>query len=174
MSTRHFLQSATDSRNAVKELLQLVFAAELLRPSKCLWIVSPWLRDIPVIDNTTGEFLSLCPDLPRSEVRMSRVLRALIERGTQVVIATRPDEGNSQLPDGLRGTEEDVPGSVIRHERKTLHAKGIVGDQFALSGSMNLTYNGLECLTEMLMLQTDAADVEQLRVQFANEYGGRV
>ena len=174
MSTRHFLQSATDSRNAVKELLQIIFAAELLRPSRCLWIVSPWLRDIPVIDNTTGEFLSLCPGLPRSEVRMSRVLRTLIERGTQVVIATRPEEGNSQLPDALLGAAEDTAGAIIRHERKTLHAKGIVGDRFALSGSMNLTYNGLECLTEMLMLQTDAGDVEQLRVQFADEYGGRV
>jgi phosphatidylserine/phosphatidylglycerophosphate/cardiolipin synthase-like enzyme len=173
VSARHFLQTATDSRNAVKELLQLVFAAELLCPSRCLWVVSPWLRDIPVIDNTTGEFLSLCPDLPRSEVRMSRVLRTLIARGTQVVIATRPDEGNSQLPDALLGAEEEGSGSIIRHERRALHAKGIVGDRFALSGSMNLTYNGLECLTEMLMLQTDAADVEQLRVQFANEYGGR-
>lgn len=172
MNSRHFLQTATDSRNAVKELLQLVFAAELLQPSRCLWIVSPWLRDIPVLDNTTGEFLSLCPDFPRSEVRMSRVLRVLIERGTQVVIATRPGEGNSQLPDALLGADGENAGAIVRHEKKALHAKGIVGDRFALSGSMNLTYNGLECLTEMLILQTEAADVEQLRVQFASEYGG--
>lgn len=48
---RQFRQSAADSRNSVRELLQIIFTAELLSSSRCLWIVSPWLRDIPVLDN---------------------------------------------------------------------------------------------------------------------------
>ena len=36
---RQFLQSAADSRNSVRELLQIIFTAELLSPSRCLWIV---------------------------------------------------------------------------------------------------------------------------------------
>jgi phosphatidylserine/phosphatidylglycerophosphate/cardiolipin synthase-like enzyme len=170
MSTRQFLQSATDARNAVRELLQIVFAAELLAPSRSLWLVSPWIRDIPVLDNTTGSFLSLCPDFPLTEVRLSLVLRQLLARGSRVVIATRPDPGNTQVYDSLRGIGP-VDG-LIFHERAELHAKGIVADAFCLIGSMNLTYNGLDRLTEMLIFETNRPAVEQLRLSFQREYGG--
>src|SRR5947209_13328467 len=133
MTTRQFLQSAVDARNGARELLQIVFAAELLMPSRCLWIVSPWLRDVPVLDNSTGSFLFLCPDFPRSEVRLSRVLRELIDRGTTVVIATRADSGNRQVLDGLQAVNR--ADSVIFHELSELHAKGIVGDRYSLIGS---------------------------------------
>lgn len=171
MSTRQFLQSAVNARNAVRELLQMVFAAELLSPSRSLWLVSPWIRDIPVLDNTTGSFLSLCPDFPLSEIRLSLVLRQLLARGTQVVIATRPDPENTQVYDNLRGIGAD--DSLVFQERAELHAKGIVGDAFSLIGSMNLTYNGIDRLTEMLIFDTDRPKVEQLRLVFRREYGGR-
>ncbi len=167
--TRQFLQSAADARNSVRELLQLVFVSELLAPSRCLWLVSPWLRDIPVLDNTTGAFVTLCPDFPQTDVLLSRVLRELLARGTQLVIATRPDAGNRQVVEALRREEDDT---LIFHERSELHAKGLVGDRYSLSGSMNLTYNGLDRLTEMLMFQTDRGTVEQLRLAFRREYGG--
>ena len=126
LKPRQFLQSAADSRNGARELLQIVFTAELLAPSRCLWIVSPWLRDIPVLDNTTGAFVHLSTDFPRSEVRLSAVLRELVTRGTSVVIATRPEPGNRQVIDGLHGIARQ--GAVVFHERAELHAKGIVGD----------------------------------------------
>lgn len=170
MMTRQFLQSAVDARNGARELLQIVFASELLTPSRCLWIVSPWLRDVPVLDNSTGSFLFLCPDFSRAEIRLSRVLRELIDRGATLVIATRPDAGNRQVVDGLRGLSR--PDAVVFHERPELHAKGIVGDRYSLIGSMNLTYNGLERLTEMLVFQTEKGNVEQLRLAFRREYGG--
>jgi hypothetical protein len=170
MMRRQFLQTAVDSRNSVRELLQIVFASELLAPSRCLWVVSPWLRDIPILDNTTGSFLSLCPDFPRSEVRLSLVLRELLVRGSHVVIATRPEDGNSQVIETLRSV--DMDDEVTFHERAELHAKGIVGDHFSLIGSMNLTYNGLDHLTEMLVFETLPSSVEQLRLSFRREYGG--
>ena len=170
MTSRQFLQTASDARNAARELLQLIFAAELLMPSRCLWIVSPWLRDVPVLDNATGSFQFLCPEFPRSEVRLSRVLRELVDRGSTVVVATRADTGNRQVIDGLAGVSR--PGAVIFHERSELHAKGFVGDRYSLIGSMNLTFNGLERLTEMLVFQNDRGSVEQLRLAFRREYGG--
>jgi phosphatidylserine/phosphatidylglycerophosphate/cardiolipin synthase-like enzyme len=172
MTARQFLQSSTDSRNSVRELLQLIFSAELLAPSRCLWLVSPWLRDLPVLDNTTGSFLSLCPEFPRNEVRLSLVLRELMNRGSQLIIATRPDVGNTQLVESLRDMSTD--DQVIFHERAELHAKGIVGDRYSLVGSMNLTYNGLDRLTELLVFETERSSVEQLRLSFHREYGGRV
>ena len=169
--TRQFLQSALDARNSVRELLQIIFAAELLAPSRSLWLVSPWIRDIPILDNTTGSFLALCPEFPLTEVRLSLVLRQLLARGSQLVIAARPDSGNTQVYDSLRGIGSD--DNLIFHERSELHAKGIVGDAFSLIGSMNLTYNGLDRLTEMLIFETNRPAVDQLRLSFRREYGGR-
>lgn len=171
MSSRQFLQSAADARNSTRELLQFMFASELLAPSRCIWIVSPWLRDIPVIDNKTGGFTSLCADLPRGDVRLTRVLLALVQRGTRLVIATRPEEGNRQVRDALMEGAEGS-GLVRFHEDRELHAKGIVGNRFALIGSMNFTYNGIEYLTEMLLFQTERSRVEETRIQFDQQYGG--
>jgi phosphatidylserine/phosphatidylglycerophosphate/cardiolipin synthase-like enzyme len=150
-----------------------MFAAELLAPSRCLWLVSPWLRDIPVLDNAAGSFQSLCPELPHADVTLSTVLRELLGRGTQVVIATRPEVGNRQILDALGTPAEIASGQLIFTERSELHAKGIVGDRYCLSGSMNLTFNALENLTEMLVFQTDGRQVESVRIAFLNEYGGR-
>jgi hypothetical protein len=170
MKSRQFLQTARSARNGPRELLQTVFVSELLSPSRCLWIVSPWLRDVPVLDNSAGAFGSLVPDFPRTFVRLSHVLRELIGRGTSVVVATRKEAGNRQLPDalGALGTGE----AVTFCERDMLHAKGLVGDAYSLIGSMNLTHNGVERLDEMLVFDTDRAKVEELRLTFHNEYGG--
>jgi hypothetical protein len=168
---RQFLQSANNARNMMREVLQLIFAAELLKPSKCLWIVSPWLRDIPILDNAAGTFTSLCPEFQTTDISLATVLRELINRGSQIVIATRPETGNLQVLDLLRDREST--NNLAMHERSELHAKGIVGDRVALFGSMNFTYNGLERLTEMLVLQTQPKEVENLRLLFRDEYGGK-
>jgi phosphatidylserine/phosphatidylglycerophosphate/cardiolipin synthase-like enzyme len=107
-----------------------------------------------------------------AEISFSSVLRALLNRGTQVVIATRPESGNLQVLDSL-GFDRSTD-NLIFHERMELHAKGILSDRFALFGSMNFTYNGLERLTEMVVLQTQREEVENLRLLFRNEYGGTI
>jgi hypothetical protein len=52
-----------------------------------------------------------------------------------------------------------------------LHVKGVVGDKYALLGSMNLTNNGIENLTELLQFETDPAQVARLRAEFRSVYG---
>ena len=170
MKSRQFLQTARSARNGPRELLQTIFVSELFSPSRCLWIVSPWLRDVPVVDNSAGAFVSLVPDLPRTFVRLSHILRELIGRGTAVVVATRKEAGNRQLPDALGALGTDAAATF--RERDVLHAKGLVGDGYSLIGSMNFTYNGVERLDEMLVFDTDRAKVEELRLTFHNEYGG--
>ena len=41
--------------------------AELLRPSTHLWIVSPWVSDVPLIDNRARQFGTLAPDWRSAE-----------------------------------------------------------------------------------------------------------
>jgi hypothetical protein len=138
-----------------------------------VWIVSAWLRDIPVLDNSTGSFSSLAPSLPRDDVRLSRVLGELLDRGAHVVIATRPgDAGNRQVIESVLAGAPGRSAAVSFLERPTLHVKGLLGDRFALTGSMNLTFNGVDNLNEMLSFQSDRQHVEALRLMFREEYGG--
>ncbi|MFL6450921.1 MAG: phospholipase D-like domain-containing protein DpdK [Bryobacteraceae bacterium] len=169
---RQFVHDSSDTRNSIREVLQCVFAAELLNPSRTLWLVSPWIRDVPILDNGTGGFTYLCPDFPLTDVRLSSILRELIARGTVVVIATRPEAGNHQLLDSLGAHAAN--GQLIFREQAELHAKGFVGDSLAIVGSMNLTFNGIERLTEMVTVQAEPSLVEQIRLTFHAEYGGRL
>jgi phosphatidylserine/phosphatidylglycerophosphate/cardiolipin synthase-like enzyme len=172
--SRQLLQTSAAYRNSVRELLQVVFAGELLSPSRCLWIVSPWLRDIPVIDNTTGSFFTLSPDFPRGEVRLSRVLSELLSRGTYVVIVTRPEPENRQVIDALARSESAQVGhELLFIEQQHVHAKGLVTDRCSLLGSMNFTYQGLDHSTELLLFDTEPQHVEETRLLFLGEYGGR-
>jgi hypothetical protein len=173
MSVRQFLQTSNSGRNSAREILQAIFAGELVSPSRCIWLVSAWLRDVPVLDNSTGMFHSVAPDLPRDEVRLSRVLLELHGRGTRIIIATRPDDaGNRQVYSNVLAGVPDDGHRVTLIERPNLHAKGLVGDRFALTGSMNLTFNGIGNLTELLSFQVEPREIETLRVMFAHEYGG--
>ena len=49
MRSRQIIRSSSTSNAEIRELLQGIFTAELLCPSKQLWLVSPWLSDIELL-----------------------------------------------------------------------------------------------------------------------------
>ena len=49
---------------------------ELLLPSRDLWLVSAWISDVPVVDNSGGQFATVAPEWPRSRIRLVPVLPA--------------------------------------------------------------------------------------------------
>ena len=53
-----------------------------------------------------------------------------------------------------------------------LHTKSIVADDFALVGSMNLTYTGVHLREEYLELRTDQEFVSQARIDAFESFGG--
>jgi phosphatidylserine/phosphatidylglycerophosphate/cardiolipin synthase-like enzyme len=53
-----------------------------------------------------------------------------------------------------------------------LHAKSIVADDFALVGSMNLTYTGVHLREEYLELKTDPEFVAEARISAFESFGG--
>src|SRR3954469_12000861 len=79
------------------DFLQSLFIAELLSPSRRLWISSAWVSDLELIDNTARQFATLVPDWPTARVRLSGVLRALVERGSQVVVVTNLAASNEDF-----------------------------------------------------------------------------
>jgi phosphatidylserine/phosphatidylglycerophosphate/cardiolipin synthase-like enzyme len=153
-------------------LLQTIFVAELINPSQCLWLVSPWISDIPIIDNTANTFLSLEPSWSRSRIRLSQVLATLAEQGTTIHIATRPDSHNRAFIDQLKTRISNMDVAVRFHVQEELHAKGILADGYYLAGSMNFTHNGITVNEEALNYVTDPPVIAEQQVIFQNRWGG--
>jgi hypothetical protein len=150
----------------VADLLQSIFAGELLQPSVRLWIVSPWISDIPIIDNRANSFSSIVPAWSRTQVRLSVVLLRLLESGSVVHIATRGDEShNTEFISRMRDRAAGHPRLRL-HLTSELHDKGILGDGFYLAGSMNFTYSGISVNQEALHFSVDQSVVAQHQVTF--------
>lgn len=162
------------SARQIPDLLQAIFVAELVSPSRCLWLVSPWVSDIPVIDNRANSFLTLDPLWTRTQVHLSQVLTRLLELGTTVHVATRPDTRNRPLLDRLlrAAGPDDLP--LRLHEREELHEKGILGDGFYLSGSMNITFSGIAFNEEAVHFTVDPSTVAESRVNLLSRWGGEL
>ncbi len=148
----------------LRDLVQGVLVAELLTPSRDFWLVSPWVSDVAVIDNSDGSFNGLDPNWPAQGIGLLQVLVSLTEAGSKVWLETRPDDHNERFVDQLHartgGTGVEVRFSPVLHE------KGMSGDGFVLSGSMNFTVNGLFLLDEAVRLDTDPDTVAQARMAF--------
>ena len=166
-------QSATE----IRELIEGIFVAEMLRPSRCIWVVSPWISDITVIDNRTGSFDALSPSSGAREWKLSEVLVHLLRRGTVVRVATRPGTPRRPVLPRLTGAVDDFSlseDSLRVFETEELHEKGLLGDDYYLAGSMNLTFNGVELLDEMVTFDASPEATADARLVYYRRWGGRL
>jgi hypothetical protein len=150
---------------------------ELVRPSTCLWIVSPWITDIGVLDNSTLSFEDLCETWGPRHVRLTEVLLARARSGAALVIATRLGDPHNQaflheIKAAFGGAELDNESFLVITDDDVLHEKGIAGDNFYLSGSMNLTYTGVHIGSEMVTLDLDPVEIARARRSFFERFGG--
>lgn len=173
-TTRKVFRTASAARNEIANLLQGLLAAELISPSRCIWLVSPWLSNIAVLDNSAGALQGLDASWARRQIRLVEVLARLVIGGAELHVVVRPEVGNEGVLSELKRVIGKGPqeARLHIHERIDLHAKGLLGDDYCLSGSMNFTRNGVEHLDEMVTLVTDPHQVADLRVAFTQEYGG--
>ncbi len=172
ISGRDIVRRSRYARNEVRELLQSIFVAELIRPSKELWLVSPWLSDIEVIDDTAGAFASIVGDALSTSLTLSAALVCLAEAGTRVRVVTRP--GDSQdFRNALNRRLAHSPhkDQVTLCTVETLHTKGLVGDDYRVMGSMNFTFNGIRINDEIIRFDRSAEAIARIRLAFEQQYG---
>lgn len=149
---------------AIQDLLQSIFVAELLQPSRMLWMAFGWISDVEILDNRARQFGALQPDWPASTIRLSQVLQTLVERGANIALVLRNVDHNHQFIARLETTRQRFPASMRYALGDDVHKKGILGDDFLLNGSMNLTFNGVTVNDEHLTLRTDSASIEEWRL----------
>jgi hypothetical protein len=165
--------TAFASREELADALQALFIAELMDPSTPLWIVTPWISDVVVVDNRAARFTGLLPDMPRRPIRLAETLLAQLQRGGTVVVACRPDDHNRTFTEqlGERASEAGVGDRLLCQFAEHLHEKGVLTRHLLLSGSMNLTYNGLRRLEESILLTDDDNSVARARHAYEDRWG---
>jgi hypothetical protein len=159
----------------LRSLLGSLLAAEVLSPSNCLWLVSPWVGDPPILDNRAGTFSAVEPDWPREVIRLHATLESILRRGGRLVAATKPAASqpyNRGFTAAVRRWRELGLAAVLR-ESEELHEKGMLGDGFFLFGSMNFTDTGVERAEELVSLRTDNETLAYHRRALADRWGGR-
>ena len=168
-------KSQRNSASEAADLLAGLFAAEVTSPSKCLWLVSPWISDVELIDNSAGTFSALSR-FGKRRVRLTEVLVSLASRGCHVVIGTTSDAHNCRFIERLKHLSSDLRVedriTIKIDKSEQLHTKAITGDDYALSGSMNITYNGIEVREELIDLRVDEQFVAQSRMDAHDRFGG--
>ncbi len=168
-SLRRIFKSSVTSWKVIEELITLMILAELVDPGEEFWIVSPWISDVPLLDNRPGSFDVVNPEWGRREVRLVDVASQLMAGGSRLIVVTRFNEHNKIFLQRLRDAAVDaaVEASLTVIVRDQLHTKGILSKRGLMLGSMNLTYNGLELNDEIVEYDTDPTNLASARLAFA-------
>jgi PLD-like domain len=155
---------------AVRDLFQSLFVAELINPSPKLWLFFAWISDVEILDNSARQFAALEPDWPTTPIRLSQMLRALLSRGVQIRLIIREHGHNEYFIACLQSLKASYGGLVKWTIEKSFHAKGVLGADYFLSGSMNLTLSGISVNGEHLVLRTDPAAVAEQTIELESRW----
>ncbi len=149
MSNRMIKSTTRKGALHLTDCLNSLFALELAIPGHSLYLFSPWISDMPLIDNRFGQFRVLLPNLEERQVRLSTVLNAIALRETAVYIVCRPTYERTEA------FLNKLSSNIQVKQVETLHEKGLIGEHFYLRGSMNFTYSGIHINDEHVELTTD-------------------
>ncbi|NBZ89647.1 phospholipase D-like domain-containing protein DpdK [Stagnihabitans tardus] len=169
LETRRIFKSAVTSQNLIRELLQMMFLGELIAPGlDRVWLVSPWISNVILFDNRSGGFGAINPEWGSREIRLIEAAVSLMVRGTPLGIATSLDVHNDTFLTSIRdmAEEEGVLDRLLIVKRRHLHTKGVLLQRGLLTGSMNLTHNGLELNDEMVVFDTLPKTLAEARLTF--------
>lgn len=162
----------TGSRMSLRadSMLSSALLSELASPGGDLWLISGWITDVEVLDNSQGAFDSILGEDPPSACRLSNILALLARAGTSIHIVTRPDAHNKIFIERLRvGVQDDGRLHIILDPK--VHEKTLCGREWILSGSMNFTVSGLGDNEESVTYQVDQSEVAQAHLDFFEKWG---
>jgi len=152
----------------VHSLLSDVLLAELMVPSSDLWLVSPWISDVDVIDNSGGVYDSVLDNPSSRAYRFSEVLGMLTRARSKLRVVTRPNASSGFLRNLGYVADNEYLRIVFDDD---VHEKTFCGDDWQITGSMNYTFNGMHRNDERISYRVDAKMAAITRVEFTNRFG---
>jgi hypothetical protein len=169
MYDRVIKSKARGSSVQLLHCLSSLFVTELLNPSPELYLISPWISKVSLINNRFGQFRAVTSGLNKSELHLGDILTLLAEKGTHIFIMCRP---NHPL------TEEFVKPLLTAHSgiqcrrREALHEKGLITHNFYLRGSMNFTYSGVNLNDESVELTLSSQAIARALIEAKADWEG--
>ncbi|GAA2607321.1 phospholipase D-like domain-containing protein DpdK [Streptomyces axinellae] len=151
----------------IDSALSAVLMAEMLNPSREVWLVSPWITDVTVVDNSHGAYDAFFGDVPPSSWRLSDTLLRIARGGARVSVITRPDPHNEVF---LRRIESSRLTGVKVWRDPDVHEKTLCGQEWILTGSMNFTVRGLAKNDEAVTYKVGGPDAGQARLDLAQRW----
>jgi phosphatidylserine/phosphatidylglycerophosphate/cardiolipin synthase-like enzyme len=167
--SRQIIKSSGRASLEAHDALSNLLIAALLHPNGELFVVSAWISDIPIIDNTAGGFAALQPEWGVRWITMTEALAALATRGVRLRLKMNTTAHNDAFLERLRALLPADADVVVRRDENT-HSKGIVGEDSALRGSMNLTYRGLREREETVEIDIDTEAVSTFRIELREDF----
>ena len=160
MSNRVIKSYTGQEANQLRRLLESLFALELLNPSQDLFLYSPWISNIGLLDNRSGRFRSIVPFAEDIIYKVSDVLELLAKKGSHICIITRPNDPRTEATIGLLDHE-----NIEVKRAPNFHEKSITCDNFFFRGSMNLTYFGTHINDEHIEVTNDVEAIAKARLE---------
>ncbi|WP_309144214.1 phospholipase D-like domain-containing protein DpdK [Streptomyces sp. BR123] len=151
----------------VDSMLSAALMAEMISPSSEVWLVSPWITDVQVLDNSHGAYDALFGDVPPSGWRLSDSLVRIASAGAQVYVITRPDSHNGAFLQRLESAEQ---GNLRIRRDPDVHEKTLCGQEWILTGSMNYTVRGMAKNDESVTYKVGGPDAAQARLDLAQRW----
>ncbi len=131
------------------DCISSLFALELLNPSPEIYVISPWIGDVPLLNNIHGQYRAIAPEMTRRWIGLADLINILSERGSKIHILTRANQAQNET--FLR----KLSTLTLTKQTANLHEKGLITHYFYLRGSMNFTYSGINLNDESVELTTD-------------------
>ncbi len=164
------LRTGARMRLRADSMLTAALLSELVSPGDAVWVVSGWLTDVEVLDNTLGSFDAFLGESPPTTCRLSEMLALIAEAGAHVHVVTRPGPHNEEFVERLRTAVQDEQRLHVVLD-PGVHEKTVCGRNWILSGSMNFTVSGLGSNEESVTYKVDGRDVAQAQLDFAERWG---
>jgi len=166
MSERRILmRSDPNYRRELAEVLQIVATAELLRPSRRLWLAATDVANAPILDNQAGGFNSVEPSWGERFIGVFELLDRNMALGGEVVVVTSA-ESAARLRLSIAANQR-----LTVRTPANLSVYGVAGDGFFLGGKLAWSAAGVSVVEEGVFLETGEAAAARAAALFAQAYG---
>ena len=169
---RRITTRGSGANRRLADVLMTAFVADLISPSQSVWLLSPWISDIPVVDNRGGEILGLVPGAPIRHLTLCEMLRFMAGQGSRVTVVVRNERGNDSVAARLTEPGSGSQSEVIVIRVENLHDKGFLTDHVYFEGSMNFTHYGQTVNEEGVSIHMDPDLLGRMRLDFDARFRG--
>jgi hypothetical protein len=171
---RHIRKGSIRAKSDVSHALESLFVAESLFGSPEIWIVSPWISDVPIIDNRGGRYAHLTT-LGNKRILLSEILVFLSSKfGTRVTVVISDSnssiEFRTNIPRAFAEQKKSKLLNLVIESQYELHEKSITTKDWQVGGSMNFTKQGIEVRDEVVTIDSTSESVAEAIIDLRNRF----